>query len=323
MKHASLFSGIGACELAAEWMGWTNVFNCEIDQFCRKVLDYHYPNSIGYEDVKKTEFKQWKGKIDVLTAGFPCQPFSCAGQRRGTEDERYLWTEVVRAVREIHPSYVVGENVAGILSMVQSGYEVEVGREASLFGEDDRTRTILKQEYVVETICRDLEREGYSVQPFVIPACAIGAPHRRDRVWFIAKRVTTDTHFNRYRNREDKQELFSQFERKAYNSTCIENGTAPNSNGIMQKRRLRQTDEKREDSRLGIESLLCIKDWSDFPTTQPAVRRRDDGLPFDVHDLTISFSKWRKESIKAYGNSMVPQVVYEIFRAIEFDAVNG
>lgn len=272
---------------------------------------------------KKTEFKQWKGKIDVLTAGFPCQPFSCAGQRRGAEDDRYLWTEVVRAVREIHPYYVVGENVAGILSMVQSGYEVEVGCEASLFGEDDRTRTILKQEYVVETICSDLEREGYSVQTFVIPACAIGAPHRRDRVWFVAKRVTTDTHCNRRRNREDKQELFSQCERKAYNSTCIENGTVTNSNSIMFGKWLRKTEKRRNKERIGTESLLCIKDWSDFPTTQPAVRRGDDGLPFNVHDLTIPFSKWRKESIKAYGNSMVPQVVYEIFRAIETDAVNG
>lgn len=115
--------------------------------------------------------------------------FSCAGQRKGAEDDRYLWPEMLRAIREIQPDWVVGENVAGILSMVQPGSETALGREESLFGEVDRKRILHRQEYVVETVCNDLEREGYFVQPVVIPACAVGAPHRRDRVFFIAHRA--------------------------------------------------------------------------------------------------------------------------------------
>ena len=189
LTHGSLFSGIGGPEIAAEIMGWKNVFHCEINPFGRKILDYWFPNSKSYEDITKTDFTEWRGKINVLTGGFPCQPFSCAGQRKGAEDDRYLWPEMLRAIREIQPDWVVGENVAGILSMVQPGSETALGREESLFGEVDRKRILHRQEYVVETVCNDLEREGYSVQPVVIPACAVGAPHRRDRVFFIARRI--------------------------------------------------------------------------------------------------------------------------------------
>ena len=121
MNHASLFSGIGGAEIAAEWVGWENLFHCEINPFGRKVLEYWYPNSVSYDDITKTYFTEWRGRIDVLTAGFPCQPFSLAGQRKGADDDRYLWPQVVRAVREIRPAWVVGENVAGILTMVQPG----------------------------------------------------------------------------------------------------------------------------------------------------------------------------------------------------------
>lgn len=136
--HGSLFSGIGGPEIAAEEMGWKNMFHCEINPFGRKILDYWFPNSKSYEDITKTNFTEWRGKINVLTGGFPCQPFSCAGQRKGAEDDRYLWPEMLRAIREIQPDWVVGENVAGILSMVQPGSETALGREESLFGEVDR-----------------------------------------------------------------------------------------------------------------------------------------------------------------------------------------
>lgn len=122
--HGSLFSGIGGPEIAAEEMGWKNMFHCEINPFGRKILDYWFPNSKSYEDITKTNFTEWRGKINVLTGGFPCQPFSCAGQRKGAEDDRYLWPEMLRAIREIQPDWVVGENVAGILSMVQPGSEL-------------------------------------------------------------------------------------------------------------------------------------------------------------------------------------------------------
>ena len=167
MTHASLFSGIGGAELAARWVGWKNVFHCEINPFGRRVIEYHFPESKSYEDVTTTDFSEYRGRIDVLTAGFPCQPFSVAGQRKGAEDNRYLWPEVVRVIREVRPTWVVGENVAGILTMVQPGEETEMGGQTNIFGEVDRKRVLLKQEYVVKTICGDLEREGYSVQCFM------------------------------------------------------------------------------------------------------------------------------------------------------------
>ena len=187
ITHASLFSGIGAPELAAFWLGWQNAFHCEISKFCNTILNYWYPNSIGYENIKKTDFSKWQGKIDVLTGGFPCQPFSSAGQRLGANDDRYLWPEMLRAIRQVQPTFVIGENVAGILSMVQPCEAVKVGITTSLFGENDDIYR-KEQQFVVETVCADLEREGYAVQTFVVPACAVGAPHQRDRVWFIARR---------------------------------------------------------------------------------------------------------------------------------------
>lgn len=185
--HASLFSGFGGPDLAAKWMGWENAFHCEINEFCNMILNYWFSESKSYTDVTTTDFTEWRGKVHILTGGFPCQPFSVAGQRKGADDNRYLWPHMLRAIREIQPDWVIGENVGGILTMVQPGTEVEVECQPTLFGEDNQ-ETILEQEYVVETICRDLENEGYSVQPIVIPACSVGAPHRRDRVWFIANR---------------------------------------------------------------------------------------------------------------------------------------
>lgn len=126
MNHASLFSGIGGFDLAAREVGWNNVFQCEIDPFCQSVLKYYFPKTVLYEDIKRTDFTSWKGKIDVLTGGFPCQPFSVAGQRKGADDNRYLWPEMLRVIRETRPLWVIGENVAGITNMVQPGSEVKL-----------------------------------------------------------------------------------------------------------------------------------------------------------------------------------------------------
>ena len=154
MRHGSLFSGIGGFDLAAEWMGWENVFHCEWMEFPRKVLEYHFPNADSHTDITKTDFKKYANTIDILTGVFPCQPFSFAGKREGTEDERYLWGEMLRAIQEIKPQFVIAENVFGITN-IDGGL-------------------------VFEQVCFDLENEGYEVQPFIIPACAKNAPHRRD-----------------------------------------------------------------------------------------------------------------------------------------------
>lgn len=365
MTHASLFSGIGGFDLAAQWAGWENLFYCEINKFCQQVLQYHFPKSISYEDIKQTDFKQWRGKVDVISGGFPCQPFSIAGKRKGADDDRYLWPEMLRAIREIQPTWVVGENVAGILTMVQPGTETSLGCEKSLFSEEDRERILVEQEYVVETVCGDLEREGYSVQPFVIPACAVGAPHRRDRVWFVAYRDS-----NRCRKWENEQKSVKRCKRTSNNSPCCKNGTssdtdgnrstlrkesegiegsrrrnfsqpkkrrntskrdsrffgfsrdAANTNTIRLERisRKRKNDKKRWKIEDRQSSEYASNDgkrfkWNNFPTVPP-VCGRDDGLPFDVDSLTIPFTRWRQEAVKAYGNAIVPQVAYEIFKSI-------
>ena len=300
MTHGSLFSGIGGFDCAASWMGWDNAFHCEIDEFCNRVLRYHFPNAEHYDDIKTTDFTKWRGRIDVLSGGFPCQPFSCAGRRKGAEDDRYLWPEMLRAIREIQPAWVVGENVAGILTMVQPGSEVEVGSETSLFGES-HAEVEVWQQYVVETVCSDLEREGYTVQPFVIPACAVGAPHRRDRVWFVAKRAdtraetvqcerecgvfpvgtSTDTDSNRQRQRPDEQESRGECERPSYDCPCRENGIASYSDGKLSERRMSERAERRHTKDKRTESPVCIPDWSCFPTQSP-IRQRYDGISNNV-----------------------------------------
>jgi len=101
MTHASLFSGIGGFDLAAEWMGWENVFHCEINPFGQKILKYYWPKAISYGDITKTDFTIWRSRVDIITGGFPCQPFSIAGKRKGTADDRHLWPEMLRAIQEI------------------------------------------------------------------------------------------------------------------------------------------------------------------------------------------------------------------------------
>ena len=383
LVHGSLFSGFDAPSVAASWMGWENAFHCEINDFCNTILKYWFPNSEHYEDITKTDFSQWRGRIDILTGGFPCQPFSVAGQRKGADDNRYLWPHMLRAIQEIRPTWVIGENVAGILTMVQPGEETEMGSQTSFFGEDNRKRVLLRQEYVVETICKDLEREGYSVQPLLIPACAVGAPHRRDRVWFVAHRTNagteevqrerkdgvlssetiTDTILRGCERRSKEigrgqkdvcagQRIFSTSERldesgDASNPNCeklqerfkvrrrknqektgtrVDDGVeqfgelryAPDAkierlqrNGNSRKHRKERAKPFNEQSSGSFRSI-----WRNFPT-QPPVCRGNDGLPFNVGDLTIPFTKWRQESVKGYGNAIVPQVIFEIFKAIE------
>lgn len=339
LTHASLFSGIGGAELAASWLGWTNVFHCEIQEFQRKVLEYWFPNSISYEDITKTDFTEWRGRIDILTGGFPCQPFSVAGKRKGAEDNRYLWAEMLRAIRQIQPTWVVGENVAGLLSMVQPGKAIKVGRADDLFDENFIYRT--EQKFTIEVICEDLERAGYSVQPFVIPACAVGAPHRRDRVWIVA-RLNTDTDCQRCARRGSqahkgetttkRASVFSDTERprseqdvanptdagveslqQGRKDRISEFGVVAHAKGARSARELfgkqEQIQSDRQNCRIDKSDFRC------FPTQSP-ICNRDDGLPFRMADLTISFPKWRSKSIEALGNTWVPQVAFEIFKAI-------
>lgn len=352
MTHASLCTGIGACELAATWMGWENLFSCEIDEFCNKVLKHHYPKATHYGNIFEQDFRGWRGRIDVLTAGFPCQPFSIAGARNGAEDDRYLWPEVLRVINEVRPTWFVGENVGGIITMVLPGEETKVGSYTDVCGEN-YTFYEKRQRFVIEQIRIDLASIGYSVQPVVIPACAVGAPHRRDRVWFLARRDdVTDTdgaglqetgtqqratgvagdglqrdvanpNGYRFRIRENKQKHITECQGETNDRSCRKDGITSHSQRV-------RSDEVHEDLQpeqpdgpivdsIGGERYdrRCIKipDWQNFPSTEPAIRRGDDGISLGLSSIT--FSRWRQESIKALGNSMVAPLVYEIFLAIE------
>lgn len=392
MTHASVFSGIGGPEVAAAMLGWENLFHCEINLFGRAVLDYWFPNAESYEDITKTDFSKWGGQINVLTGGFPCQPFSVAGKRAGADDDRYLWPHMHRCICEIRPDWVVCENVGGILSMVEQGSVSEVASEAALFYEED---TIHRYEYrgtfTLERICRDIESDGYEVQPVLIPACAVGAPHRRDRVFVVGHRIdgtAKDPMCIRRSKRENEEQGCERnvghtgtgdTERLCSETWSSPHPAQPGPEGVRQGRqdalhrpepaadthsdRGREVDEHMESKltdgtvalgnggeryasnakgertgRLRVEGceegsrlrnvvfgngsrLRCSPDelgsrWRGFPTVAP-VYGGGYGLPFPVDDLTIPFPKWKNESIKAYGNAIVPQVMYEIFRAIE------
>lgn len=154
--HLDLFSGIGGFSLAFESAGFETIGFSEVDPYASAVLKKHWPNVINYGDVRTIPTESLVGRVDVITGGFPCQPFSVAGKRRGKDDHRHLWPAMLRVIDAIRPAWVCGENVPGIIGMA------------------------------LESVLSDLEASGYQCATFIVPACAVGAPHIRDRVWIVA-----------------------------------------------------------------------------------------------------------------------------------------
>jgi DNA (cytosine-5)-methyltransferase 1 len=341
--HLGLFEGIGGFSLAARWMGWETLAWCEWNEFGQKVLKHHFPKAEGFGDITKTDFTKYANTIDILTGGFPCQPYSVAGKQLGTEDERHLWPEMLRAIREVQPCYVVGENVSGLVNW-NGGL-------------------------VFEQVQIDLANEGYEILPFILPACAINAPHRRDRVWFIAYSHNARTNRRSGTNREWQKENEGrqgqpQFEHRTNGGNGItenadkirwgsnewkeepnewkqrqlstgNNESIPtndgevgfNTNTLCKGLQRRQETNEREElnSKGGGNGYIIRADSKDndgqgkwnfknFPT-QPPLCGGDDGLPKELDGIT--FPKWRTESIKAYGNAIVPGVAFQIFKALE------
>ena len=293
MTHGSLFSGIGGFDLAAEWMGWENVFHCEWNKFGQQLLKYYWPNSISYDDITKTDFTIHRGQIDIITGGFPCQPYSSAGKRLGKEDERHLWPQMLRTIREVQPRWVVGENVLGLVNW--SGG------------------------LVFHEVQADLEAEGYEVQPFVLPAVSVNAPHRRDRVWFVANSKNNGWDGGEFEQRqgvETNQREFCEHKTKGWDEIWPEsqrysqNGDVAETTNIGRENALENGELER--GRFGQSHQRNA--WDSFPSVSP-ICSRDDGLSYRLDSIT--FPKWRNESIKAGGNAIVPQVVYQIFKTIE------
>ena len=369
--HLGLFEGIGGFSLAARWMGWETLAWCEWNEFGQKVLKHHFPKAEGFGDITKTDFTKYANTIDILTGGFPCQPYSVAGKRLGKEDERHLWPEMLRAIREVQPTYVVGENVSGLISW-----------DGGL---------------VFHEVQTDLENEGYEIFPVVLPACAINAPHRRDRVWFIAYshkcanmrrpcknegeskeerlserhtvrelaqpssvRITENPDSIRWTGNKRQEEPNKREQRKfstgnneriqtnngeiglytntnskglevgeqsgreglqAEITTGMDNGTANTCiDGIAtntecsRRGKIHSNMETWKPNGNIINTVNEQNTWANFPT-QPPLCGGDDGLPKELDGIT--FPKWRAESIKAYGNAIVPQVALQIFKALE------
>jgi len=319
MTHLGLFEGIGGFSLAARWMGWETLAWCEWNEFGQKVLRHHFPEAEGFGDITKTDFTKYANRIDILTGGFPCQPYSMAGKRLGKEDDRHLWPEMLRVIREVQPTWVVGENVFGLVNWSEG--------------------------LVFHEVQADLEAQGYEVQPYVLPAVSVNAPHRRDRVWFVAYNSSFGTRKDGIRRTE--QIFQGRFEMESQNKSkgtqAQRDASNTDCNGLKQcncqheintsKRRLdafcdSQPFNIKHTKNIGSKNALengklergrfrqsnQRNFWDSFPSQSP-ICNGDDGLSNRLDSIT--FSKWRGESIKAGGNAIVPQVAYQIFKAIE------
>jgi DNA (cytosine-5)-methyltransferase 1 len=260
MNVLDLFSGIGGFSLGLERAGMTTVAFCEVDPWCRKILAKHWPDVPCFDDVRTLKGED-VGSVQLICGGFPCQPFSQAGLRRGAEDDRHLWPEMFRIIKDIRPRWVCAENVAGHISM----------------GLDD--------------VLSDLESEGYTAWPLVIPACAVDAPHRRDRVWIVA-------------NHDGERGGTPRPNQTQVAPTAKTTATGQQSRPVadadpqgLQKWQGQDPGGQRSDGWTGVERVCR---W----LPEPDVGRVANGVPRRV------------DRLKGLGNAVVPQIPEMIGRAI-------
>ena len=355
MRLLDLFSGIGGFSYAAEKLvgGYETVAFCEQDQFCQQVLRKHWPHVPIYDDVRTIDATRL-GNIDIVAGGFPCQAVSQAGLQKATEDDRWLWDEMLRIIKDCKPKWVIGENVVGLIN--------------------------INEGFLFEQVQTDLENEGYSVQSVVIPACAKNAPHRRDRVWIIA-----NTNLSNGRNRAndenigDKRGNSSKEGRESLQSengkTCSNNFKSSSQSladtkrmGWTERAEIRETSERERWADNSSNSSSTVtetedvsntinkrsqgglrrgkdKKWEDqlrhtrcsssvfeqqrkeTTTTERRMGYMADGIsealsghfseePKDIPRVAQN-QKDRTKKLKALGNSIVPQVAAELFYAIK------
>ena len=344
MNHVDVFTGIGGFALAAQqvWRDdYKNICFCDNNKFCQEVIKKNFgKESLIYGDIKevtreriaadtermrklqpegrKQNKREWA--CDILTGGFPCQPFSQAGKRKGTEDNRYLWPEMLRVIKDTKPKWIIAENVRGILT-------IEKG-------------------LVFEQVCLDLEREGYAVQSLIIPACAVNAPHRRDRVWIVAHNAPSIRCGKENKTQAGRDGTISSGS-DASNSQGLRGRGCPGQERRTEERKIQPEESK--GSEIRSESKGCTGDDSDtrterlekpgfklkkqttsiknrnkyynweIPWLEVATKlcRVDDGLPAELDGFKLTKAGHRVERLKALGNAIVPQVAMEIMRAIK------
>lgn len=302
MNVLDLFSGIGGFSLGLESTGFFKTIGfVEKDKFCQKVLQKNFPNIPIEDDVRNV--KGEKFRADVITGGFPCQPFSVAGKRRGTDDDRFLWDETIRIVSEQKCKWFIGENVEGIIN-IQDGM-------------------------VFRQIHDDLESEGFETQSLIIPASGVGAWHQRKRVWIIGNYVphTNDKGTKEIKSSNGPEDKISKKYRQKFGSTRKFNGTTTNnvpnslgklSNGCSGSSRNSKTKFKRVEcdknwywNEVWSKTERCSEQdkYQSWWETQSDILRNVDGLSYEL-------DKNRANRIKSLGNSIVPQIAREIGKAI-------
>ena len=281
-----LFSGIGGFSLGLESAGpFRTVAFCEQDKFCQAVLRKHWPSVPIYDDVRTID-TDGLGRVNIIVGGFPCQPWSQAGQQRGAADDRDLWPTMAALIEKLQPRWVIGENVRGFVSQ-------RMGLERSL---------------------SDLARIGYSAIPFVIPACAVNAPHRRDRVWIIGAKNDTDTDIKRSHrknvNEQRKIEPADGEERVARQVRSVLAGS-----GDATERRSASVADAGAGQPVQLDSEVRGQ-WR----AEPGMGGMANGVSrwLDEPDTprVASGVKNRVPRLKALGNAVCPQVVAEIGKAI-------
>jgi len=270
VKLLDLFSGIGGFSYGLEKTGFQTVAFCEMDKYCKLVLQKHWKGTKIYNDVKEITKEKLEADgvelPEIITGGFPCQPFSIAGKQKGTNDDRHLWPEMFRIIKELKPRWIIGENVRGIVN-IQDGM-------------------------VFETVCTDLESEGYEVQAFNIPAAGVGAPHRRERIWIVANSRRTLRQGSSIREKNENETRKEDADQHQRSSSSPEPNVANASAG-------RCASQKTEVSTRG--NGIEHQSWWQ---SEPDVGRVAHGVPGRVHRL------------KALGNSIVPKIAEEIGKAI-------
>lgn len=288
-----LFSGIGGFSIGLESAGMETVAFCERDAFCQKVLAQHWPHVPIHSDIKELSGYEYRGTVQLVCGGFPCQPFSVAGKQRGAEDDRALWPEMLRVIREVAPRWVIGENVSGIIPME------------------------------LDNVLSDLEREGYTCWTFVLPACAVDARHRRDRVWVVAhsnSNSQSDVPINAERPRKlvahtssksgwDTRGAIRGKDDKAQwaqdtNSFAGSSKNVPNTNSQGLQRRQEEGDIGGIGAGRDEQPKRFFDDARTTWPPEPNVGRVADGVPNRSHRL------------KALGNAVVPPLVAEIGRIV-------
>ena len=260
MKVLDLFSGIGGFSLGLERAGMHTIAFCENNPYCRAILERHWPTVPIHNNVRHLDGKDYEGKVDLICGGFPCQPFSEAGKRRGTEDDRYLWPEMLRVISEVRPTWVLGENVIGFVNME------------------------------LDSVLSDLEEEGYQTRAFIIPACSVDAPHKRNRVWIVA-------HTNNSGQSAGEREGSKRYYIRRCREVMADSG-APRSQGGILGRQNKEWQSKY--GYLGCDSAIHRQPNPSSWTPEPRIRRVVDGIPH------------RMDRIKGLGNAVVPQVVEAI-----------